>query len=79
MRPWQAYASYWLTSEFALYGRCGNGFVVDRVEGPPEVQPSHFDAPREPDDMATFLADNVAGKIVFDARYTCVRQPVAKR
>jgi len=79
MRPWQAYASYWLTSEFALYGRCGEGFVVDRVAGPPEVQPGHFDIPRAPGDMATFFVDNPAGKLVFDARYSCVRERGAKR
>lgn len=75
LRPWQAYADYWLTGSFVLYGLCGDGFVVDRVHGPPEARPSHFDNPREPGDMATYDPENagVAGKMIFDARYSCVR------
>jgi hypothetical protein len=70
LRPWQAYASYSLTGGFVLYGHCGEGFVVDKVFGTPEANPSHFD-----EDMAGFLPENAAasGKTHLRLGYTCVR------
>ena len=70
LRPWQAYASYWLTGGFVLYGRCGDGFVVDRVFGTPQAKPSHFD------DMAAFDPETAAatGKKDLHLGYTCVRE-----
>jgi hypothetical protein len=70
LRPWQAYASYYLTGSFVLYGHCGEGFVVDKVFGTPEAHPSHFD-----DGMAAFDPEGAAaaGKKDLHLGYTCVR------
>lgn len=75
LRPWQAYASYYLTGGFVLYGHCGDGFVIDRVFGTPEARPSHFDNPRSPEDMAMFDPESAAaaGKKDLQLGYTCVR------
>ena len=74
-RPWQAYASYWLTGDFVLYGHCGNGFVVDTVFGTPEAHPEHFDEPRTPSDSASFDPESAAqaGKRDLHLGYTCIR------
>jgi len=73
--PWQVYASYELTGGFVLYGKCAEGFVVDRVWGTPQANPSHFDEPRTEDDMATFDPESAAasGKNDLHLSYTCVR------
>jgi len=73
--PWQAYARYWLTGGLLLYGYCGEGFVVDKVFGTSEVDPTHFDKPRTPSDMATFGLESAeaAGKKDLHLGYTCVR------
>jgi hypothetical protein len=75
LRPWQAYASYYLTGGFVLYGHCGEGFVVDKVFGTPETNPQHFAEPRTPEDMAAFDPEGAAasGKRVLDLGYTCLR------
>jgi len=77
LQPWQAYANYMLTGGYVLYGWCGNGFVVDKVFGTPEANPSHFEEPRTPDDRATFDPESAAaaGKKNLHLRYTCVRKP----
>ena len=76
LRPWRAYARYWLTGSFVLYGTCGKGFVVDRVFGTPESHPAHFDSPRTSADMAMFDPEAAAetGKKDLRLGYTCVRQ-----
>ncbi len=76
LAPWQAYAGYWLTGGFVLYGQCGNGFVVDKVFGTPEAKPSHFDEPRTSSDMAAFDPESAAaaGKKDLHLGYTCVRK-----
>lgn len=81
LRPWQAYASYWLTGGFVLYGHCGDGFVVDTVFGTPEANPGHFDAPRTPADMATFDPESAAAAGKKDLRfgYTCVRKSSVRK
>lgn len=77
LRPWQAYASYMLTGGFVLYGHCGKDFVVDKVFGTPEANPSHFTESRDSGDMAAFDPENAAssGKTHLRLRYTCVRVP----
>jgi hypothetical protein len=40
LRPWQAYASYFLTGGFVLYGYCAKRFAVERVFGTPEARRS---------------------------------------
>ncbi len=77
LRPWQAYANYLLTGGFVLYGQCGDGFVVDKVFGTRQANPSHFDEPRTLDDMAMFDPETAAasGKRHLDLGYTCVRKP----
>jgi hypothetical protein len=75
LQPWEAYASYQLTGGYVLYGRCGEGFVVDKVFGTPEAKPTHFDDPRTPEDMAEYDPEGAAqsGKIHLHLGYTCVR------
>jgi len=75
LRPWQAYASYWLTGGLVLYGLCGDGFVVDNVFGTPEARPDHFDEPRSSGDMAMFDPERAAAAGKKDLRlgYSCVR------
>jgi hypothetical protein len=75
LRPWQAYASYWLTGGFVLYGRCGGGFVVDTVFGTHAARPTHSDEPRSSGDMAMFDPESAAqaGKRDLKLGYTCVR------
>jgi hypothetical protein len=77
LRPWQAYANYTLTGDFALYGFCGEGFVVDKVFGTPQAKPSHFTESQDSDDMAAFDPEAAAASGKKDLRlgYTCVRQP----
>jgi hypothetical protein len=77
LRPWQAYASYYLTGGFVLYGHCGDGFVVGKVFGTPEAHPSHFDSPGSPEDMAAFDPESAAaaGKKNLQLGYTCIRKP----
>lgn len=81
LRPWQAYASYMLTGGFVLYGRCGEGFAVDRVEGTPEAHPSHADDPGSSADMASYDPETAAaaGKTRLHLGYTCVRIKMAGR
>ena len=75
LHPWQAYANYWLTGGFVLYGECAKGFVVDRVFGNPQANPAHFDEPRTPSDMAAFDPESAAasGQKKLDFGYTCLR------
>jgi hypothetical protein len=75
LRPWQAYASYWLTGGFVLYGLCGDGFLVDKVFGTSEARPSHFVSARTSGDMAMFDPESAAAKGKKDLQlgYTCVR------
>jgi len=76
LRPWQAYASYWLTGGFVLYGYCGEGFFVDKVFGTPQAKPEHFEEPRTPEDAALFDPESAAasGTKHLDLGYTCVRK-----
>jgi hypothetical protein len=76
LQPWQAYASYYLTGGFVLYGHCGEGFVVEKVFGPPQASPGHFDVPKTPNDMAMFDAESEVESGVKDLHlgYTCVRK-----
>ena len=75
LHPWQAYASYWLTGGFVLYGECAKGFVVDQVFGNPQANPSHFDDPRTAGDKAMFDPEGAAaaGQKRLDLAYTCIR------
>ena len=77
LQPWQAYASYMLTGGFVLYGHCGEGFVVDKVFGTPQANPSHFAESRDSGDMASFDPESAAASGTKHLRlgYTCVRQP----
>lgn len=74
LHPWQAYASYYLTAGFVLYGHCSDGFFVDKVFGTPEAHPGHFDEPGTSDDMAMFDTGSLggAGKNDLHLGYTCV-------
>jgi hypothetical protein len=75
LRPWQVYASYFLTGGFILYGMCAEGFVVDKISGAPDVNPQHFDEAHGTNDMAAFDLDKAArfGKKDLHLGFTCVR------
>ena len=75
LRPWQAYTSYSLTSYHILYGYCADGFVLDRVYGPPSTQPEHFD-----DTTASFFPDDAGARGMTDLhlRYSCIRPQARK-
>jgi len=77
LRPWQAYASYWMTGGFVLYGECAKGFVIDEVFGTPEAMLGHFGDPGTPTDMAAFDPEGAAasGKSDLHLGYTCIRDP----
>jgi len=76
LRPWRAYASYLLTGGFVLYGKCGEGFVIDRVFGTRQAHPSHSDESQSPNDMAMFDPESAAatGKKDLHLGYTCIRE-----
>jgi hypothetical protein len=76
LKPWQAYASYMLTGGEVLYGYCGEGFVVDKVFGTAQANPSHFDQPHTPRDAAMFEPEVAAdaGQKNLRLGYTCIRQ-----
>lgn len=75
LKPWQAYASYFLTGGFVLYGYCAKHFAVDRVFGDSEASPGHFEGRGEPGDAAMFDPEGAAsaGRKVMHLGYTCVR------
>lgn len=75
LHPWQAYASYFLTGGFVLYGNCANGFVVGKVFGNPEAQPDHFEDPGSPGDQAMFDPDDAASAGIKHLKlgYSCIR------
>lgn len=77
LRPWQAYASYWLTGGYVLYGQCAKGFFVDEVFGDSEASPQHFDERGNPNDMAMFDPDDAPGAVKkkLHLGYTCTRVP----
>ena len=77
LHPWQTYAGYQLNGggDF-LRGSCGEGFVVDKVLGTPQTEPSHLDKPGTDVDMASFFIENATdnGKTKLRLSYTCVRK-----
>jgi hypothetical protein len=88
LQPWQSYASYslqpWtsyarnrLPRGSALYGICGEGFVIDKVFGTPQASPSHLTVSRDSLDMAMFNSESAVSSGNTDLRlgYTCVRKP----
>jgi hypothetical protein len=77
LKPWQAYASYFLTGGFVLYGYCAKRFAVDRVFGDSEAAPDHFEGQGEPGDAAMFDPESAAGtaKKKLQLGYTCMRVP----
>ena len=69
LHPWQGYASYSLTGEFALWGYCADGFAVDKAFGTPEAKPQVIDnAAFDPESAAA------AGKRKLQLGYSCVRE-----
>ncbi|WMW80738.1 hypothetical protein RF679_00320 [Undibacterium cyanobacteriorum] len=76
LRPWQAYASYYLTGGFALYGSCAESYVLGRVSGTVEGHPGHFDELGSAVDKAAYDPESAAAAGVHQQRltYTCVRK-----
>jgi hypothetical protein len=77
LRPWQAYASYFLTGGWVLYGSCAEGFIVNRVYGDQRAAPQHLESLGTPDDKATFgppWKPIVTGEKDMRLGYTCVRE-----
>jgi hypothetical protein len=77
LRPWQAYARYFLTGGYVLYGYCANGFIVDQVFGDSEAMPQHFEERGSPYDAAFFDPDDTDGVVnkILHLGYTCKRVP----
>ncbi len=79
LQPWQAYARYFLTGGYVLYGYCAKGFIVDQVFGDPAAGPQHFEARGDPDDSAMFgPPEGPSGesyKMKLHLGYTCARVP----
>jgi hypothetical protein len=77
LQPWQAYASYWLTGGYILYGNCAKGFAVDRVFGDSDATPQHFNERGDPDDAAMFGPDDRGGVVnkKLYLGYTCLLVP----
>lgn len=77
LEPWTSHVSYRLPSGSAIYGICGEGFVVDEVFGTPQANPSHLTASRDSLDMAMFNSEVAvsAGNRDLNLGYTCVRKP----
>jgi len=77
LQPWTSYASYRLPRGSALYGICGEGFVIDKVFGTPQTSPSHLTVSRDSLDMAMFNSEGAvsSGKTDLQLGYTCVRKP----
>lgn len=68
LHPWQAYANYMLTGEFALWGYCADDFVVGKAFGTPEAKPQVIEAAAfDPESAAA------AGKTKLHLGYTCER------
>jgi hypothetical protein len=68
LTPWQAYASYFLTGGFVLYGDCADGFVVIKAFGTREAMPQVIEnAAFDPESAAA------AGKKILHLGYTCTR------
>jgi len=67
--PWQAYASYFFTGGYVLYGYCANGFQMSRVSGTPAAKPWQID------EMAAMDPETPASKGIWNMtlRYTCSR------
>jgi len=77
LEPWTSYASYRLPRGSALYGICGEGFVIDKVFGTPQASPSHLTVSRDSLDMAMFNSEGAvsSGNTNLHLGYTCVRKP----
>jgi hypothetical protein len=77
LQPWQAYASYWLTGGYVLYGNCAKHFAVNQVFGDSEATPQHLGARGDPWDEAMFDPDdtNGASQKKLHLGYTCMRVP----
>jgi hypothetical protein len=76
LQPWTSYASYRLPRGSALYGICGEGFVIDKVFGTPQASPSHLTVARDSLDMAMFNSEGAvsSGNTDLHLGYTCVRK-----
>lgn len=75
LQPWQAWARYELTRDFALNGLCDGGFVVDQVFGTLQARPAHLIVPQDSQNIAVFDLRSAAlsGKTDLQLGYTCVR------
>lgn len=72
LRPWQAYASYYLTALFVLYGDCGKGFAAKKAFGARQANPEVTDGV-----AAAFDPESAAAHSKTDLHlgYICVREP----
>ena len=77
LEPWTSYVTDRLPSGSAIYGICGEGFVIDEVFGTPQANPSHLAVSRDPLDMAMFNSKAAvsSGNMELNLGYTCVRKP----
>jgi len=70
LKPWQAYASYWLTGGYAFYANCAKGFEVTKFTGTPEAKPWAID------NQIAMDPESAAEKHVTNIRldYSCRRE-----
>jgi len=71
LKPWQQYASYALTGDFAFYASCADDFSVSDFNGTPEAKPWLADSriALDPETAAAKHVDRI--KLTF----TCSREP----
>jgi len=75
LRPWQPYASYWLTGGFGLYVSCADEFSVSNFSGTPEANPWLID------EQIALDPETAAEKHVhrIEINFTCRRDPAVKQ
>lgn len=69
LRPWQRYASYYVTGLFGFYAYCGDGFTLEKLKGNPEAHPWILDG------YAAFDPESAAqkGVRILHISYICKR------
>ena len=76
LTPWQAYASYWISANRAIYGHCAEGYFIDAVYGPESAHPAHFGEKMDASDLASFHPDSflATGATDLSVGFTCHRR-----
>ena len=69
LKPWQAYANYWLTGNFAFYGNCAKGYGMTHMRGTRAAHPDQID------EQAALDPESAAQRGVWNLylNFTCTR------